>query len=469
VTTRVRALVFLTVVVCALSSRGVRAQDTPNQRLTTSPAADARQLTAGGIDEVLLPQENRVLHRDVTGWGQYRWYIAGAAGFAIVEAMMIGALVLQRTRRRDSEARNQAILRCLPDLMFLQSADGVYLDYYARDRTQLIVPPEQFLGRHMRDVLPAPMVRALEEKFAQVFAANLKTADPVTMEYELPMSDGTRYFEARLVACDGQRVLSIIRDITDRRRAEDTLRRTQAELATASKLSTLGEFAASIAHELNQPLAVITMNSNLSLRWTADGERRIPQIRAALQDVVAATGRATDIVKHARKVYQHRALEVASIDVAQLIAGVCDVLKRRLRAAGVVLALDLTPSLVARADVVALRGVLLNLIVNAVEAMEQVDRARRHLTIRSRPDPAGKIEISVIDTGPGVAAELVEVLFRTGQTTKPDGMGIGLSTSRAIVEALGGRIGLTNNDPGGATFTFTIPTDLAAGPDTPAS
>jgi signal transduction histidine kinase len=450
--------------------RGVRAQDVPDQRLTPLPTFDAQQLSRWRIDELALPPQSRVIHRDATAWAQYKWHILGALGFAAVEAMMIGALVLQRSRRRDSEARNDAILRCLPDLMFLQSAEGVYLDFYARDRQQLLMPPEKFLGRDMRDVLPPAMVRTLELKFREVFAsADPQTAGPVTMEYDLPMPDGTRHYEARLVACDGRRVLSIIRDITDRRRAEDSLRRTQDELATATRLSTLGEFTASIAHELNQPLAVVTMNSNLALRWTADGERRLPQIRAALDDVVTATARASDIVRHARKVYQHRELQVSSIDVTALVKDVCDIKKRRLKAAGVSLELDLAPGLFARGDLVALRGVLLNLIVNAIEAMEQADRAPRHLSLRTRLNGAGAIEVTVTDTGPGVATEAAQVLFRTGQSTKPDGMGIGLSTSRAIVEALGGRIGLTANSPAGATFTVTIPADATTAPNTPAA
>jgi len=332
----------------------------------------------------------------------------------------------------------------------------------------------------MRDVLPPQMVQLLEQKFQEVFASpDPQADDPVTMEYELPMPDGPRTYEARLVACDGRRVLSIIRDITDRRRAGESLRRTQEELVTASRLSTLGEFAASIAHEMNQPLAVVTMNSNLALRWTADGERRMPQIRAALQDVVGAAARATDVVRHARKVYQHRELEVSSVDVAELIAGVCDIVKRRIKTSAVALELDVTPGLVARADIVALRGVLLNLVLNAIEAMEQVDRARRQLTIRARRKPAGNIEVVVCDSGPGVSEAIAEQIFRTGHTTKPDGMGIGLSTSRAIIEALGGHISVTNNvtqpspdgfggQAGGAAFTFTIPADAATGPDTPA-
>ena len=461
--------------------RGVRAQDIPDQRLSATMTFDAQQLQRWRIEATQLPAGSRIINRDVNGWARYRWYIAGAIGFAAVEALMIGTLVLQRSRRRDTEARNQAILRCVPDLMFLQSADdGVYLDYHARDPRTLLLPPEQFLGRPMRDVLPPAMVQMLEQKFKEVFASSDPQADdPVTMEYELPMPDGPHVYEARLVACDGRRVLSIIRDITDRRRGEESLRRTQEELTTASRLTTLGEFAASIAHELNQPLAVVTMNSNLSLRWTADGERRMPQIRAALQDVVAAAARATDVVRHARKVYQHRQLEVGSIDVAELIAGVCYIVKRRIKASAVTLELDAAPGLVARADIVALKGVLLNLVLNAIEAMEHVDRARRQLTIRARREPSGNIEVVVSDTGPGVSEEIGEQIFRTGHTTKPDGMGIGLSTSRAIIEAHGGRIWVKNNatqpspdgvggQAGGATFTFTIPADAATGPDTQA-
>jgi signal transduction histidine kinase len=147
-------------------------------------------------------------------WNRYGWYILGAVALLGIQAAMMAALIVQRSRGRLTEGRNDAILRAVPDLMFLQSTDGVYVDYHAPDPGQLLLLPERFLGRNMRDVLPPALLREIEPAFAQAAGAE----EPVVIEYDLDVPPGNRRYEARLVRHNDQ-ILTLVRDITERRQA----------------------------------------------------------------------------------------------------------------------------------------------------------------------------------------------------------------------------------------------------------
>jgi PAS domain S-box-containing protein len=155
-----------------------------------------------------------------------------------------------------SNARNEALLRALPDMMFVLSSDGTYLDCHAPDQAALLLPRDQLLGKTMDDVMPMELAAMFRREFADVLA----TGQPSIVEYPLTLSSGLRYFEARIVAFEDRRsVIAIVRDVTDRRLSEDALRQAQAD-ANAAQLSWMGALAASMAHEINQPLAVIEAN-----------------------------------------------------------------------------------------------------------------------------------------------------------------------------------------------------------------
>ena len=210
------------------------------------PDAD-RAAAVEQIRELVAHGGERVHECEVPGaGGELRWQqwvdtaVAGDGG-RVVEIQRIGRDVTER-RRADtalqrSDARTQALLRALPDLMFLQTRDGVFLDYHVKDARDLLVPPEVFLGKNMKDVLPAP----LAEIFAATFANLTRANEPVVIEYSLPLSQSIRYFEARIVTCgpdDGR--LSIVRDITDRKQAEEALREKQERYALATSAGRVG-------------------------------------------------------------------------------------------------------------------------------------------------------------------------------------------------------------------------------------
>ena len=213
---------------------GVRAADLAPTRSSNTLAFDWREVKRFGVDEALVPAGATVINRQPSVWERYQRTILVIGGVLIGQSLLIGGLLVQRRRLQraqlalrdrqealvQSEARSMAILRVVPDLMFLQAEDGVYLSYHASDPHLLLFAPEQFIGKNMRDVLPPDLLRILEPAFAQVGDAT----EPVVVEYQLDLPGGIRGFEARLVRSYDRQILTLVRDITKSKQAEDAIR-----------------------------------------------------------------------------------------------------------------------------------------------------------------------------------------------------------------------------------------------------
>jgi signal transduction histidine kinase len=394
-----------------------------------------------------------------THWELYRWYIIGAIAVVALQALTIVSLVIQRSRRRETQARNEAILRAIPDMMFLLNKDGVYVDYSAPDESRLLVRPEQFLGRRMRDVLPSAIAAAFEDGFARLTTGQKS----IVIEYALAMGDEERQYEARIVSCRDDQVLSIVRDVTEGKRAEHALHQTQAELTRVSRLTALGEFAASIAHEVRQPLTAVIVNAKAGLRCISGTAPDLTQVRAALMDVVDAGQRADDVIRRNRELFDHHTVQKSRLELNEVIREVALLAKQRLRTSAISLRTSLTDGLPAiHGDRIELQQVVLNLISNSIDAMEPVAPASRQIAISTTLGEEGFIKVAVTDSGVGLKGVDVEQMFSLSYTTKPKGRGVGLSISKAIVEAHGGRLWGEQNSTGGATFSFTIPAGQGA-------
>jgi PAS domain-containing protein len=169
------------------------------------------------------------------------------------------------TALKEVEARHRAILKAIPDWTFLQSRDGVYLECQVRDPRNLLMPPEKFVGRNMRDVLPPDLAARLADCFDEA----LKSDQPVTLNYSLWLRDELRFYEVRLVATDNDQILSLVRDMTEQKQAEYRARELQDELAHVGRVMALGTLTGSLAHEINQPLTAIMANARAAERcWT---------------------------------------------------------------------------------------------------------------------------------------------------------------------------------------------------------
>ena len=345
------------------------------------------------------------------------------------------------------------LLRMVPDLMFVMSRDGVYLDYHARDPHALFVPPDQFLGKRMQDIFPPAMARLFEEKFEQA----LHSDEPVVVEYSLPMPGGEQHYETRLVRCDNDTIMTIVRDVTVRYRAEEQLHKAQSELAQAGRMRALGEVAAGIAHEVNQPLAAIITNARAGQRALDAVPPNSALVREALHDIVSDGKRASDVITRIRGLVNQEPMRRAPLVINDVIRDVAALSDRTLRQRHIELRLELAADLPrVRGDRIQLQQVLLNLVLNGADAMGSLNGRPRTLSISSS-QRNGHVAVAVEDSGSGLSPTELAHIFTPFFTTKPEGMGVGLSISRSIVEAHGGSLKLTRNSENGATFEFEVP------------
>jgi len=249
-------------------------------------------------------------------------------------------------------------------------------------------------------------------------------------------------------------------DVTARKQAEEALRRMQEELAHVSRALTMGEMAASIAHEVNQPLSAVVINGNACLRWLAGDSPNLDEARDAARCIVRDGKRASDVLARIRSFLKGEGAEKTRLDLNEGIREVVALAQAEVRKNGVTLRMELARDLPpVRGDRVQLQQVVLNLILNAVEAMSAVEDRPRELVIRTQSGELDPVRVTVQDSGRGLDPESTKRLFDAFYTTKPGGMGMGLSICRSIVESHGGRLRAAPNDGPGATFSFTLPND----------
>ncbi|HEU4523524.1 MAG TPA: ATP-binding protein [Gemmatimonadales bacterium] len=306
----------------------------------------------------------------------------------------------------------------------------------------------------VHDAAAADVVRGIESVLSGEGASGFRT------EYGSSPGNGWRWDELVVeplrVAQGGAVVM--LTDATVRKRAELEAEAHRAEAAHAARGATLGELAAGLAHELNQPLAAILTNVQASQRLLGSEPLRMELLRDIMNDIAADDVRAAEIIRRMRALLTKGQRDVQPLDLSQLAGDVLrlvasDAILRRVRIHSR-LEPDL-PGIVG--DRVQLQQVILNLVVNGLESMSDVAPGQRHLTIRTgQPDP-DSVEVTVEDTGPGISAETMSRIYEPFFSTKPDGLGMGLSICRSIAEAHGGRLEASNGHRGGARFVFTLP------------
>jgi len=248
----------------------------------------------------------------------------------------------------------------------------------------------------------------------------------------------------------------VFRDITERRKAEEQAREHQQELFHVARLSTLGEMASGIAHELNQPLSAISNYTRGSIRMLQAGSGETGSVLEAMQRVAAQAERAGEIIRQIRRFIRKEEPERTTVDINRIAREVAAFIEPEARREGVVLKLELAPQpLPLLAHDIQIEQVLLNLTRNALEAMQEVAEGQRRLTVRTRRLEE-QVVVEVSDSGCGIAPQVVHKLFDPFVTTKPQGMGLGLSISRGIVEAHGGTLTVHATEEGGTMFRFTL-------------
>jgi PAS domain S-box-containing protein len=359
---------------------------------------------------------------------------------------------LDTTARKEAEARHQAILRALPDWVFLTDTEGVFIECHAKDQRHLLLAPSEFVGKNVLDVLPPELASRLLACFREA----LRSDRPTTLEYSLPMGDEHRFYEVRSVRSEHDHVLSLVRDVTSLKHAEHRARELQSELTHAGRVLALGTLTGSLAHEINQPLAAIATNAHVALRLLDTERPDDGDIRDVLGDIVIDNQRIDAVLRRLRLLLRKDPREHALVDVNAIVD---DVLKlvhtnliERQISIDVRLGTDVPPVL---GDRIELQQVVINLLMNAAEAVSASEADERHIVVTTSVHDA-RVAVSVADRGVAVSDASFAKMFEPFFTTKRDGMGLGLSICRAIMDAHGGEISAARNADRGLTCWFSL-------------
>jgi PAS domain S-box-containing protein len=430
------------------------------------PQYDWRELRRWNIPEARLPPGRMIAFRQPTVWQQYRWYVIGAIVLIFIQAAMIFDLLLQRGRRRRVEAE----LRESEQVMELATSAGE-LGLWSRDverdevwtNTQL----RRLLGLHEKESVVRNNLLAMihpEDRASVIDRMQNAQVAGVPFECEFRVIHpkvGERWLVARDKAIRGPRGIrrmGAVVDITERKQAELELREQRAELAHVARISTMGELAASLAHELNQPLTAILSNAQAALRFLSARPADIGEVREILQDIVKDNSRAGEVIRRMRSLVKKEQLDFAPVDMASLVREVVALVHSDAILLNVNLAVKTAHGLpTVQGDKVQLQQVVLNLLLNAFDAMKEYPPKERQVKLSVELNDAGLIQTAVSDRGPGLSSDKLDKIFQPFYTTKGEGLGMGLSICRSIVEAHRGRLWAENNADHGATFSFTLP------------
>ena len=413
--------------------------------------------------------EYRVVHPDGTvrvvhSQGDVMWDESGRPARQFGVAQDITKLRQAEQELRASEARFRIFVDRATDGFFLLDQQLNVVDVNRQACESLGYSPEELVGMHPRDFdagLDEPAIARLAERAG--------AGQRVTFETRHRRKDGTVFpVEIRTGTFKqaGQLLyLALVRDISERKLAEETLREkdnalqmARTELARVSRLTTLGELTTSVVHEVSQPLGAMIASAAAGARWLAADPPEIAEARSALDNIAADGKRAREVIARIRALAKRQAPRLELLDINRKILEVLALTEHELRSHDIVLQAQLGEALRRVAgDRIQLQQVLLNLILNAIEAMSGVHDRPRQLTIVSREDAPNAVVVEVRDSGTGLDPEGAERVFEAFYTTKAEGIGIGLSISRSIIEAHGGRLWASSNEPRGAVFGFSLP------------
>jgi PAS domain S-box-containing protein len=300
-------------------------------------------------------------------------------------------------------------------------------------------------------------------KLEAAWRAHLPTGQPFELEQRLRRADGEyRWFFIRRVPLrdeNGQviRWYAAAHDIDDQKRAEHALQTAQAELAHVTRVTTLGEMSASIAHEINQPLAAIVINAEATLRLLSRDVPDVQEPLAAIADVIKDAHRAAEVIRRIRDFSKKAHPLMMQLNINEVVEEAVKLVRHEALQHGVTIRFEFASGLPpVRGDRIQLQQVIVNLAVNGMEAMTSVQDRERVLIVRTQRDQSDRILVAVADAGVGIEPENLNRVFGAFHTTKPGGLGMGLAICRSIIDAHGGRLWADANMPGGAIFRFTV-------------
>jgi PAS domain S-box-containing protein len=373
------------------------------------------------------------------------------------------AEIAERKRSQDILRERADLLDLTHDTVFVRDINNV-ITFWNRGAEALYGwRREEAVGQVSHDLMQTVFPTPLEKIMGELNSAGRWEGELIHTR-----RDGTQVVVASRWALqlDDQgktiAVLETNNDITERKRAEEALHKAQTELAHVTRVATLGEMSASIAHEINQPLGAVVNNASACLRWLAGQTPNLEEARKSAANIVRDGHRAGEIIGRIRALAKKAPPRKDWLDINEAILEVIALARSQAQNSRVSLQTQLSKEVpLILGDRIQLQQVILNLIINAIEALSGVGDGPRELEVGSgKHEPRGVL-VTVRDSGPGLDPQSLDHLFTAFYTTKPQGMGMGLAISRSIIEAHGGRLWATANEHRGATFQFTLPADAA--------
>ena len=477
---------------------------------------DDRELRRWGLSASRLPAGSIVRYEEVSLWSLYRWNIVGAGALVAALALLSAGLLVERTGRRRAELSlgerlrfetllaeqaatfsrvsgtdvDREIERALRRIADFLAVDWSGLTEYSEDSQTARVthwwmaegmdPPPVALGfdeipwsvtqLRQGETVRFTQIEELPEREAAVdrqtyrrLGVKSQVAIPLTVEGTVV---GALAFSA--VATERtwrdefvqrlQLLGEVFANTLSRRRAEMEGERLRQDLAHVGRVATVGELTTSLAHELTQPLTAILANAQAARRILESDGPDLAELRAIVGDIVDDDKRASEVINRLRGFLKKGTLERSSVDMGDLVGQMARLVAGDAVLRNVVTRLELAPDLpLVHGDRVQLQQVVLNLILNGLDAMRDGKPMNRTLVLRTARGGGGSVEVTVQDSGAGIEKADLDNIFEAFYTTKADGLGMGLAIVRSIVEAHGGRVGARNNPEGGASFSFTLP------------
>ena len=431
---------------------------------TTFPSSktymfDWRQLRRWKLSEAALPKGSIVINRELTFW-DFKYYIIGGLAFVLLETTLIIFLIVQKRRkkvteeslRRKTEELDQFFNVSL-DLLSIANTDGYFLRLNpAWERTLGYTSEELLAKRFLEFVHPDDMDSTL--KALSSLASRQKV---FYFETRYRCKDGTYRWLQWSSSPAGNLIYSAARDVTENKRVEAEAFQARSQLFQLDRLSRMGELTASLAHELNQPLAAILSNAQAGLRFLQSGKIDLDELREILQDITQDDQRAGSVIRSLRSMVKREEVERKPVILNNVLNDVVQIFHTESVFRNVRVETELDGSLPpVLGDKVQLQQVVLNLILNAADAMSENPPEQRKIILCTRVKD-DRVRVTVRDFGAGVDQANLERIFEAFFTTKGAGLGMGLNICRAVVEAHGGRIRAENNPDRGATFVFELP------------
>jgi len=431
------------------------------------PMFDWRALKRWGINENRLPMGSIVRFRPASIWEQYGLYVAGALAIIVIQGLLIFGMLLQKTRRRRAESD----LRDSQQLLDL-AASANQLGLWARDPEQ----GEFWTNSSLRSLLGLGDNGKLRfehvvarvhpddrERIVSIIQNAQQKGLPFEAEFRVVLPDGNeRWMAARGRSMNepmehGLRRIGAVFDITERKRVQHELDRQREELAHVGRVSAMGQLASALAHELNQPLGAILRNAEAAELFLRANPPDLNEVAAILADIRKDDRRAGEVIDRMRALLKRRESQWVELDWNVLVQEVARLVRHDAESRRINLALHLARSAVCvQGDRVQLQQVLLNILLNAMDAMKTTALERRWISVQTL-QVNGQAEVVVRDRGGGISPVDLKRLFDPFFTTKPDGMGMGLAISQTIIQTHGGRIVAENNPDGGASFRVVLP------------